>query len=145
VGIDESGILRRQARIAKHFDVRGAAAQPLVIYADHIKTPLARSGKTAPILAGDGRDQAALVPVNSRFCRLYVVCGSRLHFDKTQNAIFPPNKIYFSPATRRAKVSSYHGIAKGSEVEVSRLFSLAPNAVMRGSFLWRQGTIREPV
>src|SRR6202046_633274 len=53
-------ILSRQRRITKQLNLRPAGWQTVIVYADHIETPLARRWKPAQTLAHHGRYFASL-------------------------------------------------------------------------------------
>jgi hypothetical protein len=117
----------------------------LIVYADHIEAPLARRWTSPQVLPCDGRDQAPLVPVHRRFSRLHIACGPSLNLHKAKNIVFPPDQINLSPAARRPEVPRHHRVTQRPKMEVSRLFSPPPSAMMRSSLLRRQGMLRQPV
>jgi hypothetical protein len=143
--MDETFILNRQGGITKHFDLRLASFRMLVVYADHIETPLARRWEAPQVFSDHSCYLLPLMPVHGGFSGLHIARASRLNLDKAKDVFLPTDQINFSPAARRPEVSRYHGVAELPEMEVSRLFAAPTGEVMGSNLLRRQGVLRQPV
>jgi len=77
----------------------------LIIYADHVETPLARLGDMTQIVPRH-RSQLSLLPaIHGGFRGFDVMRGSCFDFYKTEDIVVPPDQVDFSPATRGAIVA----------------------------------------
>ena len=73
----------------------------------------------AQILAANGKEFLAFLPVNRGFGGLYVVSGASLDLDEAQDVLMPANEIDFAVTVRRTKIAGHHRVPAPSKIEVS--------------------------
>jgi len=102
-------ILSRQRRITKQLNPRPAGWQTVIVYADHIETPLARRWKPAQILAHHGRYFAPPVASTAATPVFTWRVLRSLNFHEARQLLLPADQIV-SP--RRTEIPRHHGIAR---------------------------------
>ena len=138
-------ILRRQAGIAKHFDLRLAGRRLRIVYAYYVEPPLARRGLAAQVLSCYGGNFAAFAAVHGGFGSLYITRRPRLNFNKTKHIGIPADQVDFSPLSRRAVVASHDHVPQAAEMEACVVFALPAGALMLRPLVRRQSMPRQPV
>src|SRR5580700_1986181 len=117
----------------------------VIVYADHVESPLARKWKAPQILAYHCGDLAALMTVDCSFAGFYVTRGPRLHLDKAENIVFPSDEVDFSPAARRTKISRHHRVTQPAKMKVRRFLAVPASPQVGRAVSCRQSMFRQPI
>lgn len=117
----------------------------LIIYADYIEPPLARRWQVTEVLARHVAQLSLLILIDSSLGGLYIVRGTRFHFDEAENVFFPSDEINFSATMWRAEVARDHGVSETAQVKVGVFFAASSGELMRRDVFGRERFARQPV
>src|ERR1700758_96600 len=135
------GILRHAESVFEQLE--GGVSRPaLIVNAYHVKAPLRNPRHPPQVLPRHRRELPLLLPVDRRLPRLHLVRSPRLHLDKTQHIVLPPDKVDLPAPPRRAIIACHHHISALSQIKVGILFPAPSHALVDRTLRGRKVSLR---
>ena len=117
----------------------------VIVYGNHVETPLARRWTVAQKIAGHQRQLLLFGVIYRCLGGLYVMRCPGLDLDKTEHIPVPAHQIQFSARMRGAGVAGDDHVAAPSKIEVGILFSASASTLVSRHLLRWKGSIRQPI